>query len=126
VMRLAALTLVLPSSLALLISHLPTVGLEKDLIFVLVFVFQGLHATAYNIGGSNFLLDLAPSSQRALYIGFAHGLVGAAIFASPLGGAIVDLLGFEPLFLFSLAFSLIAVALSLRLDEPRRRQPLVR
>jgi hypothetical protein len=125
VMRLAALTLVLPSSMALLIIHLPPIGLAKDLLFVLVFVFQGLHITAYNIGGSNYLLDMAPSLERALYIGFAHGIVGAAIFASPLGGAIVDLLGFEPLFLFSLAFSLVAVVLSLLLDEPRRRQPIV-
>lgn len=50
------------------------------------------------------------------------GVVGLTLFASPLGAAIVDWLGFEPLFLFSLACGLIAVVLSLGLEEPRKRQ----
>jgi predicted MFS family arabinose efflux permease len=50
------------------------------------------------------------------------GKSGLALFASPLGGVIVDWLGFESLFLFSLACSLIAMILSLRLEEPRKRQ----
>lgn len=117
--RLAALTVMLPSAAALLIAHLPGSGPDRSLVFALVFVFQGLHATTNTIGTGNYVLELAPSIERVLYIGLAHGVVGLALFASPLSGLAVDWLGFEPLFLFSLACGLVAVVLSLNLQEPR-------
>jgi MFS family permease len=123
--RLAALGVTLPSAIAWVIIHLPETGLEKSFMFVIVFLFQGLHTTANSIGNSNYVLELVPSIERVLYISLAHGVVGLALFASPLGGAIVDWLGFEPLFLFSLACGLIAVVLSLGLEEPRKRQTAV-
>jgi MFS family permease len=84
-----------------------------------VFVFQGLHATANTIGTGNYVLELAPSIERVLYIGLAHGIVGLTLFASPLSGLVVDWLGFAPLFLFSLVCGLVAVVLSMGLQEPR-------
>jgi MFS family permease len=120
--RLAALGVTMPSAIALVIIRLPEMGLDKSLIFALVFLFQGLHATANSIGNNNYVLELVPSIERVLYISLAHGVVGLTLFASPLGGAIVDWLGFEPLFLFSLACGLIAAVLSLGLEEPRKRR----
>jgi MFS family permease len=122
-MRFVALTAVLAPSLALIVAYLPAAGLDKGLIFTLVFVCAGAHQTASFIGGGNYLLELAPAGQRAMYIGFANTAIGVAVFASPLGGAIVDWLGFEPLFFFSLACSLMAVLLSLGLEEPRNVPP---
>jgi MFS family permease len=119
-MRLVAITAILPPTLALSIDRLPSFGLEKSLVFTLVFVFQGMHRTAIAIGGNNYVLELAPSIQRVLYLGFANGVVGTAIFLSPVGGAIVDGLGFEALFAFGLICSLVAIMLSLGLEEPRR------
>ncbi|NIL96130.1 MAG: MFS transporter, partial [Planctomycetales bacterium] len=118
-MRLAALTAVLPASLAITVAFLPSSTLDKSVIFALVFVLVGLHTTASGIGGINFVLELAPSVDRALYVGFANGIVGLALFASPLAGAFVDGLGYIPLFLFALGCGLCAVLFSLRLEEPR-------
>ncbi len=120
--RLSALTAALSPLMALLIIYLPEIGLDKILIFTLVFVFRGLHVTVSSVGSNPYVMEIAPSLQRVLYLGFANGIVGLALFASPLGGAIVDWLGFEPLFLFSLACSLVAVVLSLGLQEPREKQ----
>jgi hypothetical protein len=120
--RLSAWTAALPPLMALLIVYLPEMGLDKILFFTLVFVFRGLHTTVSSIGNNPYVMELVPSIQRVLYLGFANGVVGLVLFASPLGGAIVDWLGFESLFLFSLACSLIAVALSLGLQEPRQKQ----
>lgn len=120
--RLSALTAALPPLVALLIVYLPEIGLDKILLFTLVFVFRGLHVTVNSIGSNTYVMELVPSVQRVLYLGFANGVVGLAFFASPLGGAIVDWLGFEPLFIFSLACSLVAVIFSLGLTEPRQRQ----
>jgi MFS family permease len=124
--RLSALGVTLPSIIALVIIYWPETGLDKSFMFALVFLFQGLHTTANTIGNSNYVLELVPSIERVLYISLTHGVVGLTLFASPLGGAIVDWLGFEPLFLFSLVCGLIAVVLSLGLEEPRERQTATR
>jgi MFS family permease len=120
-MQLVALTASLAPALTLLIIHLPEIGVDKNLIFTLVFVFYGAHQTAAFIGGGNYLLELAPASERVMYVGFTNTAIGLAVFTSPLGGAIVDWFGFEALFLFSLACALVAVFLSMRLEEPRER-----
>jgi MFS family permease len=120
VVRVAALTAALPPVVALLIARLPETSLDRSMLFVLVFVFQGLHTAAQSIGSNNYVLELVPSIERVLYISLAHGIVGLALFVSPLGGAIVEWLGFEPLFLFALIFGLVAVTLSMGLGEPRK------
>jgi len=122
-MRLVALTALLPPAVALSIAHLSEGTIDKSLLFTLVFVLSGAHQTASFIGSSNYLLELAPPGKRALYLGFSNTIIGVAIFMSPLSGAIVDLLGFEPLFLFSLACSLVAIVFSLGLEEPRDSLP---
>jgi len=121
-MRFVALTALLAPALALLINHLPGGGLDKSIIFTLVFVSVGAHQTVAFIGGGNYLLELAPAGERAMYIGFTNTTIGLAVFASPLGGAIVDWLGFDRLFLFSLACGLVAVLFALGLEEPREKQ----
>jgi MFS family permease len=120
--RLAALTTLLPPLTALLVARLPGQGLDKSLVFILVFLSQGLYTTADVIGNGNYLLELSASIDRVIYIGLAHGVVGLALFTVPLGGVIVDWLGFEPLFLVALVGALASVALSLKLEEPRQRR----
>jgi MFS family permease len=119
-MRLAAGTAALPAAAALLLAWLPIPGAAKIPAFALVFLLQGVHTTANVIGSSTYLLELDASVERVLYIGVAHGAVGLAVFGSPLGGAIVDGLGFVPLFLVSLAGGLGAVLLALGLEETQR------
>jgi sugar phosphate permease len=125
-MRLVALTASLAPALALLIVHLPEAGLDKSLIFTLVFVVYGAHQTAAFIGGINYLLELAPARERTMYVGFTNTILGLAVFSSPAGGLIVDWLGFEPLFLLSLACGLVALLLSVRLEEPRKSSQVPR
>ncbi len=117
--HLAALSAVLPPAATLLIAHLGGPTLELGALFTAIFVFQGLHTTAHSIGSSNYLLELGSESQRVTYVSAAHGLVGIALLGSPLGGAMVDWMGFDLLFAVSLVSSLVAAFLSLDLREPR-------
>jgi hypothetical protein len=120
--RLASFTSILPALAALLITRVPGIGIDVTLVFGIVFLFQGLHATASVLGNSNYLLELSSSIERVLYIGLTHGIVGLAWFTLPIGGAIVDGFGFELLFAISVGAGLIATILSLTLEEPRKRQ----
>lgn len=121
VLRLAALTAALPALVALAVALLPGTNPNRSLAFGLVFVAQGLHIAARSIGSINYVFELAPPVERPIFVGFANGVVGLAVFASPLGGIIVNWVGFEALFVFALLCALLAVHFSLGLDEPRRR-----
>jgi MFS family permease len=123
VLRLAALTSALPAIAALSVALAPGINSGHSIVFGLVFLSQGLHVAAGSIGSINYLLELAPTTERPLFVGFANGVVGLAIFASPVGGILVDAAGFEALFVFALVCALCAIRFSLGLDEPRTRTP---
>ena len=119
---LTALTAGLPPAAALALTQIGGPLAGRGALFTLVFVCQGLHATVHVIGSNNYLLELGPSTERVTYIGLAHGVIGLAVLASPLGGVVVDRLGFPALFTLSLACALVATALSIGLIEPREIQ----
>jgi MFS family permease len=88
-------------------------------LFALVFVLSGCAKSGVMIGNINFLLEIAPADNRSLYIGFTNTIIGIALLASSVGGLIVDLVGFTVLFSLALAFYVLALFLTLRLQEPR-------
>jgi MFS family permease len=124
VLRLAALTSILPPFVALLIASLPGPAVDKSMVFTLVFLLQGFHTTADSIGRLTYLMELSSTIDRVVYIGVANGVFGLALLTLPLGGVIVDRWGYGPVFWVSMVGGLAALVLSLNLKEPRRIQAL--
>jgi MFS family permease len=87
--------------------------------FGLLFVFYGTGRTAGNIAFPTYLLEIAPASERSLYIGFTNTLLGIATFIPAVGGILLDLFGFTPLFIISFLVGAMGVWLASRLSEPR-------
>jgi MFS family permease len=87
--------------------------------FTLVFVLSGLAGGAGRIVNNNMLLTIAPAAQRATYVGFLNTVLGVVIFVPVLGGILVDLVGFEVLFLLSLALAALALIASQRMSTRR-------
>jgi MFS family permease len=117
--RLMAMLSLLPPLLAIWLPRAPSVGMAQAILFTLVFVFYGLQTSADVIGSYNYVMELAPTAERAIYIGFANGVAGLVFFMSPVAGAMVDRFGFTPLFVFTASCAIIAWYLSLGLHEPR-------
>jgi MFS family permease len=92
------------------------------LLFALAFACNGVYNTAAWVAHSNFLLEIAPPGDRPVYVGTANTLVGMAILASSVGGALVDWLGFSALFGLALVAMLAATGITLSLREPRSEQ----
>jgi MFS family permease len=120
--RLAALTAALTPASALFLAYVDGRALDQGFFFTLVFVLQGLHATAHTIGSNNYLLELGPAAERVTYVSLANGVIGLAVLASPVGGATVDWVGFEALFALSLGCGIVALGLSIGLGEPRENR----
>ena len=88
-------------------------------IFTLVFIASGAYGMGSAIANMNYLLDIAPPQQRALYVGFSNTLFGLAVLASSLGGVIVDWAGFAPVMIVAACLYTLAIALSFAMIEPR-------
>ncbi|MGQ9628111.1 MAG: MFS transporter [Anaerolineae bacterium] len=102
------------------LTHLPRISKEAALyLFTLIFALFGAFKIGRFMGTSNFILDLAPSQERPMYLGLTNTMQGLVLFGAASGGLIVDIFGLETVFYIALAFCLIASFLSLCLKEPR-------
>ena len=95
-----------------------TIGTEGViLLFTSVFVLGGLAAGSGQILSNNMLLAIAPPFERATYIGFLNTLLGIVTFVPLVGGALVDAVGFVPLFVVTVLIAASALPASLRMSN---------
>ncbi len=116
----ASIALLATPLIALAFGFLPS-GPSLALPFGLIFAFAGAARTAVNICAPSYLLEIAPASERPLYLGVTNSILGIATFLPVLGGILVDLAGFSSVILLALIFSGLAVWLAAGLAEPRRK-----
>ena len=87
--------------------------------FTLIFIILGAFGNGAGIANINYLLDLAPPTQKPLYLGFTNTLMGVGMFTTMLGGLIVDWVGFDAVLGIAVGFYILALLLSLLMMEPR-------
>jgi MFS family permease len=92
--------------------------------YALVFVVSGAFVGASGIARTGYLLDVAPSAERSLYLGFSNTLLGVVRFAALASGLIVDWAGFSTLMALSAGFYGLAFVLVFAMPEPRARARL--
>ncbi len=106
VVKLAALLTMLTPLLAALLPWLMRLlgftvaqyGLLPAYLFIGVFLLAGSSESGRSIGLSALLLDIAPDEERTSYIGLVSTALGFVSLLPILSGAIIDKLGFEPIF----------------------------
>lgn len=104
--------------LALLFTTVGT-GDSAAFAFSVIFVVYGIARTAANIAFPTYLLNLAPPSERTMYIGFTNTMLGIATFIPIIGGTILDLFGFVPLFVITFLTSAVGFWLAWGLRQLR-------
>lgn len=92
--------------------------------FGVIFIVYGIGRTAANISFPTFLLNLAPPEERTLYIGFTNTVLGIATFIPIVGGTLLDLFGFNLLFIITLCAALVGLMLALGLRAPQKPRPI--
>jgi len=73
-------------------------GLLPAYLFTSVFLLAGGSQSGRGIGLLALLLDVAPDKERASYIGLVNTVLGVVSFLPILAGAVIDRVGFEPIF----------------------------
>jgi MFS family permease len=88
-------------------------------IFTITFILSGFAVGAARVVNNNMMLTIAPPAERATYVGFLNTVLGFTICVPLIGGVLVDAVGFEMLFLLSLAFAALALIASQRMSRKR-------
>jgi MFS family permease len=88
-------------------------------LFVPVFALMGIYETGVGIGAVNLTLEVAPANDRAIYIGLTNTVLGVAYISTAISGLIVDVVGYEGVFVLGLLLLLSALWALWRLHDPR-------
>jgi len=97
--------------------------------FGLVFLLDGLAVAALGVGRMSYLYEIAPEGYLPTYFGLANTLLGPLYFLPALGGALVDRVGFVPIFGAAAGLLTVGYALATRLErvpEPAWQQETMR
>ncbi|HTP08573.1 MAG TPA: MFS transporter, partial [Anaerolineae bacterium] len=84
-----------------------------------VYALMGVYETGVGIGAINLTLEVAPPHDRAIYIGLTNTTLGVAYLSTAVSGIIVDLVGYEGVFILGLILLLVASWALWRLRDPR-------
>jgi len=108
---------------ALLASVVPLLAIittpASSILFIFLFLFIGFFSAGYAIGKTNFLLDIAPQKDRPAYISLNGTLIFPVMIFPLIGGAIVQHISYNFLFVITLLIVVAAFLLSFQLAEPR-------
>jgi MFS family permease len=82
-----------------------------------VFILSGFRTTGIGVSGNSLLLDLAPTEERSLYIGFTNTLLGIILVLTALSGVIYAVFGFTILLLLTAVAHAAALRSALNLHN---------
>lgn len=91
------------------------------LTFGAVLLVQGLALGGHNVSNLPALYEIAPAGERATYIGLLNTIMGPTSFVSMISGSLIDVIGYEPVFLTAGVFVAGAFALGAGLRLPDTR-----
>jgi len=89
-------------------------------LFAIVFALLGAFQSGISVGGMGLLLDIAPTRDRALYVGLANSVLGVALLSTSAGGLLVDWLSYRGVFLLAAGCYAGGLWTATRLREPRK------
>jgi MFS family permease len=122
VLTLTAVLGALPPIAVLLIDGGLGEGTGGTVLLILMastFAINGFIRSGRLISNITYLLEFAPETKRPLYVGFMNSLSAPFMLTPVIGGVIIQVLGIQTLFWLSMAFALLNILLSTRLEEPR-------
>lgn len=91
----------------------------------LVFALSGFHLAAIGVSARTVLLEFAPTvGERPTYLGLGNTVLAPVTLGAPLAaGVMADTWGFDAIFATAAALGVLALALTLRVRDPRRPSP---
>jgi len=92
---------------------------KNELLYLLLFATIGFFIAGRTIGKTNYLLDIAPSKDRPIYISLTGTLLFPVSLFPLIGGLIAQYISYNMLFIITGVPILLGFILSFNLEEPR-------
>ena len=92
---------------------------KNELLYLLLFAIIGFFIAGRTIGKTNYLLDIAPSRDRPIYISLTGTLLFPVSLFPLIGGLIAQYISYNMLFIITGVPILLGFILSFNLEEPR-------
>ena len=92
---------------------------KNELLYLLLFATIGFFIAGRTIGKTNYLLDIAPSKDRPIYISLTGTLLFPVSLFPLIGGLIIQYVSYNTLFVITGIPILLGFLLSFNLKEPR-------
>lgn len=121
VLQVAALVRLFAPLVALLLPYVAETSIYQSRVdnelalfyaFGLVFVAYGVALGGLLVGNAAYLLEIAPSDRRPVYVGVANTVLAVVAFVPVLGALVIERYGFQVAFLASVSIGLAAVLAS--------------
>jgi len=109
--------------LALLAGPLGLTGGLVGWLLIPIFALVGVKEAGVGVAAQSLLLEIAPRTERTLYLGFTNSLLGIVLLGTGLSGVLVTWLGYTALFGLTLAASLLAVQVVWQMRDTPNRVP---
>ncbi|MDQ3927625.1 MAG: MFS transporter, partial [Chloroflexota bacterium] len=90
-----------------------------------IFIAGSLATSSAVMFNDLVLLSIAPPAERPVYFGFLNTLAGVASLTLPVGGLLLEYLGYTPLFLLSGVLALCSLVVGRGIERPPREGPTV-
>ncbi|MFH1007233.1 MAG: MFS transporter [Candidatus Latescibacterota bacterium] len=115
--------------LAALTSYIPNIplgvlGSLKTVLYFFVYASSVAGLAGINLGDMTYLLEIAPSRVRPLYVGFMYTFSFPLTFIPALAGAAIHYVSYQPIFLISAFFCIAAIFAIRGLDENHETEDL--
>lgn len=88
-------------------------------LYIIAFIFIGMNLNGLFIGQTNLLLEIAPTKERATYIGITNTGIGLVTLLPLLGGYIIELTSYTVAFSLSLFLMSVGMFFTFLIVEPR-------
>ncbi|MBN1310615.1 MAG: MFS transporter [Anaerolineae bacterium] len=101
------------------LSSVETIILLRN-AYLWIYICIGLATNLLFLGFTNYVLDIAPASQRTIYLGAFSTINSLGVIAPTLAGWLLATTSYSVLFAVSLAFGVLAAFYALRLPSMRQ------
>jgi MFS family permease len=106
-----------------LVTHLVKSGWMIQ-AYPFVYAALGFTQSSWILGFFNYLLEIAPTGRRPLYVGLGSTIMGALTLVPIVGGWLLEATSYTTLFGVTAALMLLGILFSLRLMPPSRVAPV--
>lgn len=89
-------------------------------VYMLAFFLLGTVTSGLRVGYNNYLLEISPAEERPTYVGLMNTFIAPTVFLAGVGGLVIDLFSYRPLFSIVAIFTFASFLLSMKLEEPRK------